>query len=146
MVAMTSSLNWVIFTDCRAVWQGIVRLQKEGWNELFWLRSPDSDLWRSAWRILPHPDRILQVEWLESHRNLSSARGASDAWKIFHNGHVDKDAAFQANPLQPHIQAIHEQLVQQNQNLERRRREVIVFLKTIWNAHAAKEPRQGAHG
>ena len=75
MVAMTASLNSIIFTDCRAVWQGILRLQKEGWNELFWLRSPDSDLWRSAWRILQHPGRKLQVEWLESHRSLSSAGG-----------------------------------------------------------------------
>ena len=66
--------------------------------------------------------------------------------EICHNGQVDKDAALQASPLQPHIQAIHEQLVQQNQYLERQRQEVIVFLKTIWNAHAAKEPRQGAHG
>ena len=107
MVAMTASLNSIIFTDCRPVWQGILRLQKEGCNELFWLRSPDSDLWRSAWRILQHPGRRLQVEWLESHRSLRSARGASGAWKIYHNGLVHKNADFRANPLQPHIHALH---------------------------------------
>ena len=139
MVAMAASLNSVVFTDCRAVWIGITRLQREGWNELFWLRSADSDLWRSAWKILQHPDRKLKAEWLESHRHIGQVRGAMDAWKIFHNGQAYRHAGFLANPLPHHIKQIHNDLISQNRNLERRRQDVTTLLKEIWNAHTGKD-------
>ena len=135
---MSISLDAVIHTDCHAVFKGICRLQREGWCELTWLSSPDMDLWKAAWNILRHP-RKLQVVWVEAHRSLNQALGAADAWKIYHNALTDKSASVAVNRLPDRIQRIHDDLVLQNAELEKLRREIVLYLKGIWNLHASQE-------
>ena len=139
MVAMSISLNAVVYTDCYAVFWGISKLLREGWCELSWLHSPDMDLWRTAWRILYHPTRKLRIVWVESHRTLNQARSALDAWKIYHNSRTDRDASTFANPLPKPILEIHQRLIQQTSQLETLRTQIIFFLKSVWNMHPSKE-------
>ena len=138
MVAMSACLDAVIYTDCRAVFLGITRLQREGWCELTWLSSPDMELWRAAWNILKHP-RKLQIVWLGAHRCINQAHSAADARRIFHNAQTDKSAGVSTNRLPDSIQEIHNSLVKQNSELEKLRGQIIFYLKGIWNMHASKE-------
>ena len=143
MVAMSVSLDATIYTDCRAVFLGITRLQREGWCELAWLSSPDMDLWRVAWNILRHPRR-LQIVWLGAHRSINQAHSANDAWQIFHNALTDKSASVSTNRLPSTIRAIHDGLILQNSDLEKLRGQIIFYLKGIWNLHASKEAVSGS--
>ena len=139
MIAMSASLDAVVFTDCKAVFQGITRMQREGWCELAWLSSPDFELWRAAWLILRHPQRKLQAVWLESHRSLNQARSAADSWRIYHNSQVDRSGSILNNKLPCAIQEIHARLVEQNTELETLRGQITFYLKAVWNMHAARE-------
>ena len=139
MMAMSIFTNSIIYTDCRGVYNGILRLQKHGWSELSWLSSPDLDLWRGAWSILSHPGRRLGVEWVKSHRNISSARNAKETWQIYHNALTDKAASVGANLLPDWIQPVWEELVTQNAANAKLRNEVLSYLKAIWAKRAATE-------
>ena len=139
MCAMCMSVHSVIFTDCKSVWMGITRLQREGWNPLSWMSSADSDMWYTAWTILDQPGRLLTAEWVESHRSLSTARSAHDAWKIYHNGLVDKSASVNTVSVPAQIQSHLDQLKLQNRAYEVKRNEIVTFLKSIWDTHAAAE-------
>ena len=98
MMAMSVSTNSIIYTDCKAVYMGIVRMQNEGYDPVRWLSSADSDLWRAAWDILSCPGRRLTVHWTRSHRQPQHASSTHDAWCIFHNSLTDKSADVNANP------------------------------------------------
>ena len=136
MMAMSASLNSVIYTDCKSVYKGIVRMQTEGFDQLHWQSTADSDLWKAAWGILSYPGRKLTVRWTRSHQLLESATAAYDAWCIFHNSCTDRSADVNANPLRVAVQSAFDQLVEQNTLFGKSRNATMNFLKTIWAAHA----------
>ena len=135
MVAMSVSLDSIIYTDCKAVFVGISRIQREGWCELAWLSSPDFEVWRAVWNIYKHPARKLQVVWLNSHRSIHQAKSARDSWQIYHNAQVDKSASVYMNPLPDSIKEIHTRLVKQNDELQLLRCQIVTYLKAVWNMH-----------
>ena len=136
MIAMSVSLQFVVFTDCSSVWSSRTRLQREGWSELAWLSSADMDFWRAAWQILIQPERKLQAIWIHTHRCISEAKGAADAWRMYQNAETDTSASVLKNPIPVHIQ---ERLVLQNQELESKRQQIMRYLKAVWNMRASKE-------
>ena len=138
MCGMSCSMNSIIFTDCKAVWKGITRLQREGWNELHWLSSPDYDLWRVAFQILDVPGRSLITEWVEAHRSLHQAVSLQDTWRIYQNAQVDKSASVNANNLPPIVKTQFDSLTVQNTELEKQRSTITKYMKSIWEAHSKK--------
>ena len=136
MMAMSCSMHSVIHTDCLGVYKGIVKLQREGWCELSWLASPDLDLWQCAWQILSVPGRKLQPEWTPAHKDITHAKSASQAWKIYHNALTDKCASVQSNPLPEWIQPCWERLHEQNRQQQILRDAVATYLQEIWASHS----------
>ena len=139
MVALSVSLNSVIYTDCKVVYTGILRLLKDGWDPLYWMSSPDADMWKTAWDILKHPSRQVSVQWIESHRRLENARGTTDAWRIFHNNLVDRDASTGSNPLTGTLLEVWTELVDQNLALQCDRDSATRFLRAVWQRHSDGE-------
>ena len=144
MVAMSTCMNSIIYTDCRAVWLGIARLQRDGWDPLHWVTVPDADLWWGAWQILNQPERRLSVEWTKSHRSISEAANSFEAWSIYHNNLTDKAASTDNYQLHPQLQEIWENLVQQNAHLEAQRKLITTYLREIWELHAAADKASGS--
>ena len=103
------------------------------------MSSADSDMWYTAWTILDQPGRLLTAEWVESHRSLSNARSAHDAWRIYHNGLVDKSASVNTVSVPAQIRSHLDQLKLHNRAYEVKRNEIVTFLKSIWDTHAAAE-------
>ena len=139
MIAMSTCTNSVIYTDCKGVFLGILKLQKYGWSELAWLSSPDIDLWKGAWSILSFPGRRLVIEWTRSHQSLSDARSANEMWRTYHNGLTDRSASVEVNPLPDNILPIWQRLVIQNAEQAKLRSSVMCYLKEIWRQHSAAE-------
>ena len=138
-VALSVSLNSIIYTDCRAVYLGIVRLLRDGWDPVHWLSIPDADMWRTTYDILSYPNRRVSVQWIESHRQLEHARSARDAWRIYQNNMVDRSASTDANPLTGELRHKWNELVKQNKALQLERDNATNFLRTVWQRHADAE-------
>ena len=145
MMAMSVSLNSVIYTDCKSVYLGIVRMQNEGFDPLRWHSTADADLWKAAWNILNCQGRKLSVYWTKSHRSLEQAHSAHDAWCIYHNSRTDQSADINLDPLPAGVQASLDQLVEQNAILERTRNATTKYLKAVWAAHSEAEAKKAAH-
>ena len=139
MIAMSSSLNSVIHTYCLGVYKGIVKLQREAWSELAWLSSADFDLWKGAWQILNVQGRRLVPVWTPAHKDITTARSAKEAWKIYHNFLTDKSASIISNPLPDGLRQCLEQLILESQQQQSLRDAVSGYLQEIWATHAEAE-------
>ena len=131
MTALAVCLNSTIYTDCRAVWLGIVRLQRDGWDPMHWATSPDADLGRGTWNILNQPERRLKVEWVKAHKHVSEARTSHEAWCIYHDQLTDKSASTDSNQLAPELRRTWDLLVHQNAQLEDQRKSITAFLREV---------------
>ncbi|OLP85587.1 LINE-1 retrotransposable element ORF2 protein [Symbiodinium microadriaticum] len=49
LAALCSSVNATVYIDNKSVVQGLHRLQRDGWDQFYWNKSPEIQLWREIW-------------------------------------------------------------------------------------------------
>ena len=139
VVALSCSLNSIVYTDCKGVYTGFLRLMREGWCELSWIAAPDADLWKGAWDILQVDGRRFSIEWTKAHRELASVGNFTEMWKAYHNNLVDRHASVDNNPLPDYIKLHWDKLVRENDEQQRLKDSVARYLQEIWAKHSEKE-------
>ena len=103
LAALCSSVNATVYIDNKSVVQGLHRLQRDGWDQFYWNKSPEIQLWREIWevRIANQTTARLGVYT----RSLSSCPKQQptdfQAWTAFGNDTADRYAK-NANQAREH--------------------------------------------
>ena len=145
--AIAASFNAIIYTDCAAVYKGVNRIIRDGFNHVFWRGNYDLDFWLETARLLSEPGRHITVQWIPAHRKITDARNPLEMWHIIHNNAADRKAAFGLHAWPADTQRLYSQLQLENQLLERTKTAVTKLLRGIWDAHhtcSGSEPSQSA--
>ena len=80
------------YTDSQYCCDGFRQLQMRGWVEHVCAQSQNYCLWKKIWLELSDNANRWQIWKVKSHRNISEAKSAHDAWTIFHNDFADSKA------------------------------------------------------
>ena len=97
LVAIYSAPSATIYTDNSSVCLGIRRLQKDGWDPLFWCKQPELQLWREVWQVLSSKNPgAWEFRHVKSHRDFRKQSNEHEAWTAYGNDVADT-AAKKAN-------------------------------------------------
>ena len=95
--ALVSAEAGSIYTDSQYCFDGVHKLQVEGWNEISWSASSNYGLWKRVWdELRPDPSRWSVIKGGKSqtvsHRQPEQATSFYDFWCIKHDAAADARA------------------------------------------------------
>ena len=93
LAALQHATEATVFIDNQAVVFGMWRLQSTAWQEHYWSKQAEYNLWSVIWSVFStRKTELWRFVHVVSHRELCSARDDVDAWCIVHNRHADEAA------------------------------------------------------
>ena len=147
LAALCSSVSATVYIDNKRVVQGLHRLQRDGWDQFYWNKSPEIQLWREIWEVLrtKQPQAWVFV-YVRSHRDFKQQPTDFQAWTAFGNETADRYAKT-ANQAREHSEVKLYQAASRDWNFQLdRMNKVATLLQGVFlggrSGLPAKEPSQ----
>ena len=90
LVALQHMSSGTVYIDNLAVVRGLWRLLDHGWQELYWQKHAERQLWYQVWLVFqPKSFAFWNFVHVKSHRMVAEAKNKHDEWQILHNNAAD---------------------------------------------------------
>ena len=134
LYAMTMGPAANIHCDNRSVVLGCHRLQQFGWQEAFWDKKGDLDLWREIFRLLSRTNTFYTFVWVRAHRDLRHVSGSVEIWRVLHNRFADSAASLDGTLVPGSLAEQLALLKAENSAFAQIRAAIHGFHRSIWDA------------
>ena len=144
LVAIHSSVNGTVYIDNKSVVQGLHRLQQDGWDHLYWNKSPEIQLWREIWNVLTLKEpQSWTFSHVRSHRDFRQQPSDFQAWTAFGNEVADRYAKKANQNRESHETQIHQAALQDWAFQTQRMEQLATLQQTVFQGGQTKpSPKQ----